>query len=195
MVFGVLALAELCDLGFAGGILLQARSASDVKKSLGIVFRRSRRQISKPQVIDLGQVGWVPFHRGPEKLFGFSVILRGVSAHAGRVIEDSGRLRFQFLPVRIRRASGLLAVCKHCKPFSLVWPASVRLCCAFGPVAIACLEYAPRPTRGCCTGSPAAPSAPVKHLGAIVGLLVGDHQKFERVFFHHAVGILRQKRF
>ena len=38
--------------------------------------------------------------------------------------------------------SGLAAVWRHCKPFSPVWPASVKFCCAFGPVAIACLVKA-----------------------------------------------------
>src|SRR5581483_8360468 len=31
------------------------------------------------------------------------------------------------------------------------------------------------------------------HLGGVIGLLVRDHQEFQRVFFHHAIGVLLQK--
>ena len=93
--------------------------------------------------------------------------------------------------------SGLVAVCRHCKPFSPFWPASARFCGAFWPAsAIARLVYASNANARRLHGFACRTFCAVSSvLGLIASLLVCAHQKFQRVFLHHAVGILRQKRF
>src|SRR5690349_8789526 len=39
------------------------------------------------------------------------------------------------------------------------------------------------------------PIGSIHHFGGIAGLLVGAHQQFKRVRFHHAIGILGEKGF
>jgi len=101
------------------------------------------------------------------------------------LLTDSGRLRFQFRQFRSDVPSGLLGRLQTLQPFSAGLAGLGKTLLRVRPVAIACLEYRHQGQRAdVCTGSPAAPSAPCQTSWRYCWFVVGDHQKFERVFFH-----------
>src|SRR4029077_4266627 len=196
VVLHIFALAEFGDLILAR-TLRQIGGARDKEESIQIVFSRSRRQVSQRQRIEVAQVGRIRLHRGAQKLLGLGIVLGLIGGNARRAIEDHGRLRFQLLEIRIRRAIGLGHGLQTLQAF-------FTALAGFGKVLLRVLvRFRQRPLgvgQQCQRPDIARVGLQnllrrVQRLGLVVRLLVSAHQKFQRVFLHHAVRILGQKRF